>query len=118
MKSLIAVLFLFVSFSSVAEVIGSKFEIYQQKMITEAVYKKCGITSSLKQIKHSEVTQSVDQGIKDIYMKTMFVSKVRVDQMIFDHYTVIVESSLTSAYDYKNKTWGVFSVENVTCVQD
>lgn len=118
MKAFFSLLLVAISLTATAEVQGSKFEAYQQKMITEAVAQQCGISSDLFQLSHSEVVDQIDQGVRDIYMTTVFEAKVRLDQMIFDSYLVKVNSVLSDAYDHSNQVWGIFTVQNVTCHQN
>lgn len=118
MKAFLSLVLISISFSAAAEVRGSKFEAYQQEMITEVVAQQCGISSDLVQLSHSEVVDQVDQGVRDVYMTTVFEAKVRVDQMIIDSYLVKVNSVLSDAYDHSNHVWGMFTVQNVTCHQN
>ncbi len=118
MKIFFSLVLISISFSATAGVHGSKFEAYQQKMITEVVAQQCGISSDLVQLSHTEVIDQVDQGIRDVYMTTVFEAKVRVDQMIFDSYLVKVNSVLADGYDHSNQVWGLFAVQNVTCHQN
>ncbi len=118
MKAIFTLALISISISATAEVRGSKFEAYQQNLITEAVAQQCGISSDLVQLSHAEIIDQIDQGIRDVYMTTVFEAKVRVDQMLFDSYLVKVNSALTDAYDHTNQVWGIFAVQNVTCHQN
>ncbi len=118
MKALFTLALISMSITASAEVRGSKFEAYQQSIISEAVAKQCGISSDLVQLSHTEVIDQVDQGIRDVYMTTVFEAKVGVDQMYFDSYLVNVSSALVDAYDHSNQVWGIFAVEKVTCTQN
>ena len=118
MKAFFSLALVAISFSATAEVRGSSFEVYQQKMISEVVANQCGISSDLSQLSHAEVIDQVDQGIRDVYMTTVFEANVRVDQMIFDSYLVKVNSVLADGYDHSNQVWGLFTVQNVTCHQN
>ncbi len=118
MKAIFLLALIVISFSATAEVRGSKFEAYQQNMITEVVAQQCGISSDLFQVSHTEVVDQIDNGISDVYMTTVFEAKVRTDQMIFDSYLVKVNSVLADAYDHSNQVWGIFTVQNVTCYQN
>lgn len=118
MKAFFSLLLVSMAFSANAEVYGSKFEAYQQNMIAEVVAQQCGIVSDLSQLSHSEVIDQVDQGVRDVYMTTVFEGKVRVDQMIFDSYLVKVNSVLADGYDHSNQVWGIFTIQNVACHQN
>lgn len=115
MKAIFSLVLVLMSFSAMAEIRGSNFEVYQQEMIAEAVAQQCGITSDLDQLSHSEVIDQIDQGVRDVYMTTVFEAKVPVDQWTFEYYVVKVNSVLSDAYDHVNQVWGIFTVQNVTC---
>jgi hypothetical protein len=116
-----AILFLIISMSTsycFSAVNGSKFDVYQQNIITEAVAAQCGIYTDLNQVSHFEFEDHVDNGVVDRYMTTEFQAKVRVDQNFFDNYLIKINSVLTAGYDHENKVWGLFSILNLTCHQN
>lgn len=116
MKNLILAAFLsLTSTIAFSQVIGSKFEDYQQNLIAQAVADQCGIRSDLVQISHTEYAERVDNGVIDVYMTTEFQARLHVDQYAYDNYLVTINSVLASGYDHENQVSGLFSVLNLTC---
>lgn len=48
-------------------------------------------------------------------LSTILTGKQRMDQNIYDTFTISVESLYSDMYDHTNKDWGVYSVESVKC---
>lgn len=116
MKLFVSALILIAGLSAQAQIIkGSTLEERHQKAIAAAIKNTCSITRNLTQISQIEETVAVDQGIRDIYYTTIIDGEFRLDQDMFDHYTITVHSLLADIYDHQNQTWGVFVVEKVSC---
>lgn len=115
MKTLMALLVVVASQVSVAAINYSNYEERHQQLIENAVERNCGYAGTLEQVNSQEVVDQVDQGIRDVYYTTTLKMTVRVDQGVFDNYTVIVKSQFADMYDHVTKNWGVYSVDNVHC---
>jgi hypothetical protein len=115
MKTLIALLVVVASQVSVAAINHSNYEDRHQQLIKNAVEQNCGYAFTVEQVNSQEVVDQVDQGIRDVYYTTTLKMTVRIDQGVFDNYTVIVKSQFADMYDHVTKNWGAYSVDNVQC---
>lgn len=95
---------------------AQNFTAEQAAVVQAAIVESCGYMRNLSQISQTVETVKVDQGVHDLYYTTVLTGERRLDQNFFDAYTITVQSSLTAGYDHQAKTWGVFSVQNVSCV--
>lgn len=98
-----------------AEVRNSNYEARHLTLIEKSIQEKCGIPSELSQLSSTETIVNVDQGIQDVYFKTVLQGFMHVDQMLYDEYEITVESVLADMYDHDAQTWGTYSVEAVKC---
>jgi hypothetical protein len=73
---------------------------------------------SLTLLKTTEQVVQVDQGVRDVYYNSQFTMSVRIDNGVFDQYTVTVKSAVFDQYDHKNATWGAFQVLEVSCTMN
>ncbi len=114
----IAIIALFViSTSAHAKIRGSYLEPHQQEIVAQAIQERCGFAGTMTQVSHEDSVEYIDQGISDIYMTSVIKVKVAIDQYNTETYKVSVKSALISAYDHKNKEWGIFSIKSVNCTQ-
>ena len=102
--------------ASFAQAQNSSLTSTHTQKIEEAILNSCGYMRNLTQVSHSEEVVIVDQGVRDVYATTVFTGERRLDQNIFDAYAVTVESVLAAGYDHEEKTWGLFTVQSVSCV--
>lgn len=115
MKSLVASLVIVIGLTTQTQAY-SGFTPQQQEVVREAIVEACGYMRNLTQLSQSQETVVVDQGIRDQYYTTILTGERRLDQIYFDVYTITVKSSLIDGYDHQAKTWGIFSVQEVSCV--
>lgn len=115
MKSLFLILALTSTKLSFASIADSKYEERHQLTIEKAITSGCGHFRDLVQVASSEEVIEVDQGIHDVKFKTILSGLQRLDQNIFDRYTITVESQYADMYDHESKNWGVYSVDSVFC---
>jgi hypothetical protein len=99
-----------------ARILGSNLELDHQALIESSIQKNCHLNPFiLEQLSSKEEAVKVDQGITDVYFTTILLMKVRIDQAVFNHYHVAVKSILFDQYDHKNKRWGAYSIDAITC---
>lgn len=104
-----------ISTSAFASIRNTHYEARHVKAIETAIQKSCGKILELTQVhSESEVIQ-VDQGIRDVVYKTVLTGKKRIDQTLFDNYTITVNSSYGDAYDHQHRDWGIYFVDSVKC---
>lgn len=115
MKKTLLVLALTISSVSFAAIPDSKYEDRHQVTIEKAISSSCGNFRDLTQVSSSEEIIVVDQGIRDVKYKTILTGLQRLDQNIFDRYTITVESNYADMYDHEAKEWGAYSVDSVFC---
>lgn len=89
-----------------------------QDLIEKAILNNCGNVIALAQLSSKGEETRIDQGIVDIDYVSILTGKVKFEQVIYDNYTITVESSYSDVYDHSNKDWGVYTVKSVSCVQD
>lgn len=115
MKKTLLILALTITNTSFAAIDNSKYEDRHQTTIEEAISKNCGNFRDLVQLESTEEVIVVDQGIRDVKFKTVLSGLQRLDQNIFDRYTITVESNYADMYDHQSKEWGSYSVDSVFC---
>ncbi|NUN06857.1 MAG: hypothetical protein HUU57_13970 [Bdellovibrio sp.] len=112
MKHIVSFFVLFAGLTAQAQ----NFTPEQSTIVQAAIVESCGYMRNLNQVSQTVETIKVDQGVHDLYYTTVLTGERRLDQSFFDAYIITVQSSLTAGYDHQTKTWGVFSVQNVSCV--
>lgn len=117
MKSLATSLIIVIGFATQAQAYVD-FTSQQQEVVRKAITESCGYMRHLTQVGQSQQTVVVDQGVRDHYYTTVLTGERRLDQNYFDAYTITVKSSLIDGYDHQAQTWGMFSVQEVSCIQD
>lgn len=85
-------------------------------LIVKNINEVCGSFRGLQVVNVEKETIRVDQGIIDANYVTTLVGEQRMDQNIFDEYTITVYSSYSDSYDHSAKDWGSYSVDSVRCV--
>lgn len=118
MKNVILMFTLLATQASFAAISESKLEDRHQSLIEEAISKNCGRFSGLTQLTNTEEVIVVDQGIRDSKFLTVLTGLQRLDQNIFDRYTITVNSEYADMYDHETKNWGAYSISSVSCIQD
>lgn len=118
MKKSFLMLALLISQSSFAAISQSKLEDRHQGLIEEAITNNCGNFRELTQVSSTEEVIVIDQGIRDSRFVTVLSGLQRLDQNIFDQYTITVVSEYADMYDHETKNWGAYSVSSVKCVQE
>lgn len=119
MKSFVAFAGLFLVCFSVssadAKIENSSLELRHQELIEKAVEAKCQLLPrGVAEVKTVVTPIRIDQGITDYQYETVLHLSVRVDQMLFDTYEVVVNSSYAAAYDHSRQEWGVYDIESVS----
>lgn len=100
--------------SADAKIENSNLELRHQELIEKAIEAKCQLyPRGIVEVKTVVTPIRIDQGITDYQYETVLHLSVRVDQMLFDTYEVVVKSSYASAYDHARQEWGIYSVESV-----
>lgn len=117
MKSLATSLIIVIGLATQAHAY-TDFTSQQQEVVLKAITESCDYMRNLTQVSQSQKTVIVDQGVRDHYFTTVLTGERRLDQNYFDTYTITVKSSLIDGYDHQAKTWGMFSVQEVSCVQE
>lgn len=118
MKKTLIIAALIVSQNLFAEVLQSNYDKNHLAAIEQEIDSQCGRFSSLTQLDNSEKLIQIDNGIVDTEYTTVLSGYKRLDQNIFDLYTITVQSKKYDMYDHKTQTWGSYSVESVTCSQN
>lgn len=111
MKHIVSFLVLFAGLTAQAQ----SFTPEQFAIVQAAIVESCGYMRNLNEVSQTVETIKVDES-HDFYYTTVLTGERRLDQSFFDAYIITVQSSLTAGYDHQTKTWGVFSVQNVSCV--
>lgn len=115
MKKLLLALSLVASQASFAAISGSSLEARHQSVVEKAIVDNCGFFRDLTEVSSSSTVIHVDNGIRDVKYSTLLTGLQRLDQNIFDRYSIAVESEYADMYDHSTQNWGVFSVTNVSC---
>ena len=118
MKKTLIIAALIVSQNLFAEVLQSNYDKIHLAAIEQEIESQCGRFSNLTQLDNSEKLIQIDNGIVDTEYTTVLSGYKRLDQNIFDLYTITVQSKKYDMYDHKTQTWGSYSVESVTCSQN
>ena len=118
MKVLLLAIALLTSQVTFAAISNSNNEARHQTLIEAAILDKCGSFIDLEQHSQTETAVPVDNGIVDVQYSTVIYGKSRLDQNIFDVYTITVNSEKVDMYDHTAANWGVYSITSVTCVQN
>lgn len=116
MKSALLFLTLVTSKVSYAALANSTFELRHQNLIETAIETNCGTMRDLTVVESKEEIIRVDQGITDVNYVTVLTGKQRMDQNIFDTYTITVTSEYADMYDHSTKEWGAYFVSSVKCI--
>lgn len=113
-----AVLFFALALSQVsfAALSNSTYELRHQDLIENAIEKNCGHMRDLAVVESKEEIIRVDQGITDVKYVTVLTGQQRMDQNIFDTYTITVSSDFADMYDHSSKEWGAYFVSSVKCI--
>lgn len=115
MKAILILIGLLAGSVSFAQIEDSKLDIRHQELIEKALIEKCSISRGfIKEVSTQKEEIRVDQGITDVKYNSRFEVHIRLDQMIFDVYDVIVKSSYYSMYDHASKNWGVFEIDEIS----
>lgn len=115
MKKTLLILALTMTSTAFAAIPNSKYEDRHQVAIEKAISKNCGNFRDLVQVGSTEEVIMIDNGIRDIKYKTILTGLQRLDQNIFDSYTISVESNYADMYDHEAREWGAYSVDSVFC---
>lgn len=116
MKALIFALVSLVSVSAFAVIKDSQLDLRHQALIEKAITEQCSMRrASFVELNTKITPVRVDQGILDYRYETVLEVTDRVDQGVFDLYTVTVESKYSDMYDHQAQTWGAYSVQSVKC---
>ena len=115
MKTTIALVTLLLTQTSFATIINSKYEPRHLSEISRAIIEECGHFYKIEQLESKEEVIQVDQGIRDVIYTTKFEATDRIDQGVFDLYSITVVSEFADMYDHANRNWGVYSVKSVQC---
>lgn len=118
MKTLTLSLALMISTASFASIRDSHYETRHVKAIETAIQKNCGKLKDLTQVSSASEVIQVDQGIRDVIYKTVLTGQKRIDQTLFDNYTITVISTYADAYDHNHRDWGIYGVDSVKCVME
>lgn len=101
---------------SFAALTNSSYELRHQDLIQNAIEKNCGHMRDLSVVESKEEIIRVDQGITDVNYVTVLTGQQRMDQNIFDTYTITVTSEYADMYDHASKEWGAYFVSSVKCI--
>lgn len=101
---------------SFAALTNSSYELRHQDLLEKAIEKNCGTMRDLTVVESKEEIIRVDQGITDVNYVTVLTGKQRMDQNIFDTYTITVTSEYADMYDHSSKEWGAYFVSSVKCI--
>lgn len=115
--SLIALSLLFAQ-ASLAEIKDSQYEVRHQNLLETEILKNCGQMRDLNQISSIQQVIQIDNGIQDIKFKTVLSGLLRLDQNIFDKYIITVHSEYSDMYDHSSGEWGVYSLNDISCVME
>ena len=118
MKKMLFALSLITSQASFATILKSSLELRHQEVIEAAIEKECGYFADLTELKTDSEKVPVDNGIIDYKYSTLLTGLQRLDQNIFDRYSIVVDSDYSDMYDHSSKNWGVFSVSKVKCTME
>jgi hypothetical protein len=115
-KALIFFATVLITVTAQAKIFGSTLEDDHQALIEAGIAKSCRVNPFvLEQLDSIESVVRVDQGVEDVYFTTQLKMKERIDQGIFNNYSVTVKSILFDQYDHENKRWGAYVVDSVKC---
>ncbi len=115
---LLTTIALLIGTAAQAEIQNTQYDARHQAMLEKAVAKACNNYNDarkLVQISSSVVKHKVDQGITDLYFTTELELTIRIDQGVYDIYTVKAKTLLADAYDHTAQDWGIYSVESISC---
>jgi hypothetical protein len=115
MKITTVLLTLAFSITASAGLTNSSYDERHLNLIVDQISVKCGSMVDLNIQSTKEEVIYVDQGITDKKFTTVLTGKQKMDQNIFDTFSIVVESSYSDMYDHTNKDWGFYSVESVNC---
>lgn len=115
MKKVLVVLSLALSQVSFAAITGSTLESRHATIVEKAIVENCGYFRDLTELSSKKTLIHVDNGITDAKFTTVLTGLQRLDQNIFDKYTITVESEYADMYDHSAQDWGAFSVTSVNC---
>ncbi len=116
-KTLIAISLLFTQISF-AEITNSNHELRHQDLIEKSITSNCGSMRDLTEVSVTSEDIVIDNGIRDINYVTVLSGLQRMDQNIFDRYTITVKSNYADMYDHSSQNWGAYNVSSVTCVME
>lgn len=118
MKSIFLTIALLTSQVAFAEIKNTNNEARHQALIEAAIQDKCGYFYNLEQYSQTETAVPVDNGIVDIKFSTVLYGELRLDQNMFDGYTITVASEKADMYDHTTGNWGAYSITAVSCIQN
>lgn len=116
MKTILLTIALLVGTVAQAKIADSQYDARHQAMLTDASLRACGVAGGkLTELSSSVVRQKVDQGIVDLYFTTELELVVKIDQGMFDTFTVKAQTMLADGYDHAAQDWGMYSVQAISC---
>lgn len=115
MKKFLMIIALVASQSSIAAIIDSQLDARHAAVVETTITESCGYFRDLTLVQVESEAIRVDNGITDYNYNLVLTGMKRLDQNIFDKYTITVESSYADMYDHASRDWGVYSAKVLKC---
>lgn len=115
MKNALILLSLVFTQVSLAAINNSNYVARHQAIIEKEIQKRCGYMRNLTVISSTEEVIHIDQGITDVKFLTILKGEQKMDQNIFDTFTITVASEYADGYDHTAQDWGFYNVNSVKC---
>lgn len=116
MKIFLAILSL-LAFSPVfaGNIFNSALPQRAEEAVSNAIQSECGHISSLSLVKMTVEEIPVDQGITDAIIQLTLNGTQKIDQGMFDNYTIKASILYSDLYDHNSKEYGAYHVNALSC---